>query len=171
MLLILDHRRVVVEAWQPTLHWALTGVRIPAVTVHRLQTRCGAFHWAKIGHQACGRARRLFLSGSAAGSRTATPVGFLTSLPTVVCHDCNSCCASSGVRPTRLITAETAKVVHARRGVPLRADDVISRKAPFQDALQDAGAPRLLMSIRGYGAQLVEKIWDIGAERIVPKRQ
>ena len=74
---------------------------------------------------------------------------------------------------TRLITAETVKVVHARRGMPLPADDVISRKAPLQDALQDASAPRLLMSITGagYGAELVEKIWDIGVERIVSKRQ
>ena len=53
------------------------------------------------------------------------------------------------------------------------ADDVISRKALFQDALQDAGAPRLFMSITGagYGAEFVEKIRDIGAERIVSKRQ
>ena len=53
-----------------------------------------------------------------------------------------------------------------------RAEDVISRKAPFQDALQDAGAPRLLMSITRPGMALScsRRCGTSEAERIVSNR-
>ena len=53
-----------------------------------------------------------------------------------------------------------------------RAEDVISRKAPFQDALQDAGTPRLIMSITRPGMALScsRRSGTSAAERIVSNR-